>query len=79
MESVSFFKGSSALHLKIDCLDLQVYLKDMQEAMGALSCAAPIAIEVVTVYGEKPASETGETFKIFKKDKGFVCLNQDQV
>ena len=47
--------------------------------MGSGVCDTPIDIEVVTVDGETPAREMGEVFKTFKADKGFICLNQDQV
>lgn len=42
------------------------------------SCDHPLGIDVQTIDGI-PASETGEVFKMLKPDKGFVCLNQDQV
>jgi hypothetical protein len=55
------------------------YLEDMREAMGSGVCDTPIDIEVVTVENEIPAREMGEVFKTFKADKGFICLNADQV
>ena len=52
----------------------------MREAMGSGNvCAEPLDIQVVTVDGEIPALETGDVFKTMKKDKGFICLNSDQV
>ena len=52
----------------------------MREAMGSGNvCAEPLDIQVVTVDGEVPALETGDIFKTMKKDKGFICLNSDQV
>ena len=51
----------------------------MREAMGSGVCDTPVDIDVVTVDGEVPAREMGEVFKTFKADKGFICLNADQV
>ena len=52
----------------------------MREAMGSGNvCATPLDIQVVTVSGEISALETGDVFKTMRKDKGFICLNADQV
>ena len=52
----------------------------MREAMGTGNvCAHPLDIDVVTIAGEMPALETGDVFKTIKPDKGFICLNGDQV
>ena len=52
----------------------------MREAMGSGNiCATPLDIQVVTVDGEIPAADTGDVFKTKKAEKGFICLNADQV
>ena len=52
----------------------------MREAMGSGNvCATPLDIQVVAVSGEIDALETGDVFKTMRKDKGFICLNSDQV